>query len=186
VTSVPGKGSVFTLSFETGPLEGVAMLNPDQVHDDPAQSAAEVRERWSIPPARVLIADDGAENRELVSLVLAEQGLWVEQAENGQMALDMTLKGGFDVVLMDMQMPVMDGLEATREIRAFELANGRPRSPIIMLSANAMDEHVKSGLAAGADFHLAKPITASQLVDAVVRAKRGAADLQPARAARSA
>ena len=160
VTSEPGKGSVFTLSFETGPLEGVAMLDAGQLDDDPAQSAAEVRERWSIPPARVLIADDGAENRELVSLVLAEQGLWVEQAENGQMALDMTLKGGFDVVLMDMQMPVMDGYTATRTLRARGI-----KIPIVALSANAMRGFETPMLEAGCDVFLTKPID----IDALVR-----------------
>jgi PAS domain S-box-containing protein len=160
VTSEVGKGSVFTITFETGPLEGAVLLDPGRIHDDPAESAAEVRERWSIPPARVLVVDDGAENRELVSLVLAEQGLWVEQAENGQMALDMTLKGGFDVVLMDMQMPVMDGYTATRALRERGV-----KIPIVALTANAMRGFETQMLEAGCDVFLTKPID----IDALVR-----------------
>jgi PAS domain S-box-containing protein len=179
VTSEPGKGSVFTLTFETGPLEGVDMLDADRVHDDPAQSAAEVKERWSIPSARVLIADDGAENRELVSLVLAEQGLWVEQAENGQMALDMTLKGGFDVVLMDMQMPVMDGYTATRTLRARGM-----KIPIVALTANAMRGFETQVLEAGCDVFLTKPIDIDALVRTVAKLLGGERlDPAPSRAA---
>jgi CheY-like chemotaxis protein/HPt (histidine-containing phosphotransfer) domain-containing protein len=159
VSSEIGKGSLFTLTFETGPLEGVSLLNPDRVDDVPAESAAEVRERWSIPSARVLIADDGAENRELVSLVLAEQGLWVEQAENGQMAVDMTLKGGFDMVLMDMQMPVMDGYTATRTLRERGV-----KIPIVALTANAMRGFDTQMLEAGCDVFLTKPIDIDTLV----------------------
>jgi PAS domain S-box-containing protein len=164
VTSEAGKGSVFTLTFETGPLEGATMLDPDQVHEDPAESVAEVRERWSIPPARVLIADDGAENRELVSLVLAEQGLWVEQAENGKIAVDMALKGGFDVVLMDMQMPVMDGYTATRTLRERGM-----KIPIVALTANAMRGFETQMLEAGCDVFLTKPIDIDGLVGTLAK-----------------
>jgi PAS domain S-box-containing protein len=164
VTSEIGKGSVFTITFETGPLEGAMLLDPARIHDDPAEPAAEVRERWSIPSARVLVADDGAENRELVSLVLAEQGLWVEQAENGQMALDMTLKGGFDVILMDMQMPVMDGYTATRTLRQRGV-----KIPIVALTANAMRGFETQMLEAGCDVFLTKPIDIDVLVGTLAK-----------------
>jgi CheY-like chemotaxis protein len=95
-----------------------------------------------------------------VSLVLAEQGLWVEQAENGQMAVDMTLKAGFDVVLMDMQMPVMDGYTATRTLRARGV-----KTPIVALTANAMRGFETQMLEAGCDVFLTKPID----IDALVR-----------------
>jgi CheY-like chemotaxis protein len=68
---------------------------------------------------------------------------------------------------MDMQMPVMDGLSATRAIRQFERAAGRPRTPILMLSANALPEHVEAAAQAGADGHLSKPVTADKLWDAI-------------------
>jgi CheY-like chemotaxis protein len=71
------------------------------------------------------------------------------------------------VVLMDMQMPVMDGLEATRRIRQEEAAAGRPRTPILMLSANALPEHRLAGERAGADGHVAKPVTVAGLMGAL-------------------
>jgi len=73
-------------------------------------------------------------------------------------------------VLMDMQMPVMDGLTATAAIRAFEMQAGRARTPILMLTANAMAEHVEAGRAAGADGHLTKPLTLAALFDGIGRA----------------
>jgi CheY-like chemotaxis protein len=87
--------------------------------------------------------------------------------------------GAFDLILMDMQMPVMDGLTATRAIRATERAQGRARTPMIMLSANAMARHVEDAADAGADLHLAKPITPGALM-AAIEAALGTAE--PARA----
>jgi len=89
--------------------------------------------------------------------------------EDGAAAVDAVRRrpGGFDVVLMDMQMPVMDGLTATRALRRLEAAEGWPRLPVIMVSANAMPSHLTESLAAGADLHLAKPLTAQSLVDSL-------------------
>jgi CheY-like chemotaxis protein len=87
--------------------------------------------------------------------------------ENGRQAVEAFAAGGFDLVLMDMQMPVMDGLTATAEIRKLEAAREAPRTPVIMLTANAMAEHVAAGRAAGADGHLAKPITMDSLFSAI-------------------
>ena len=78
--------------------------------------------------------------------------------------------GGFDLVLMDMQMPVMDGLSAARAIRSLEVEQGRARTPLIMLTANALAEHIEAGRAAGADGHLSKPITLQTLIAAVAAA----------------
>jgi len=163
VASEVGKGSVFTLTFETGPLDGVAMLAPGQIHDHRGEAAVEAG-RWSIPSARVLVVDDGAENRELVSLVLSQQGLWVEEAENGQIAVEMALKGGFDVILMDMQMPVMDGYAATRALRAAGV-----KAPIVALTANAMSGFEIQMKEAGCDVFLTKPIDIDQLIGAVAK-----------------
>ncbi len=159
VTSEAGKGSVFTMTFETGPLDGVPMLAPEQLHEQQGERAAEVKERWSIPPARVLVVDDGAENRELVSLVLSQQGLWVEQAEDGQVAVTMALKGGFDLILMDMQMPVMDGYTATRALRKLGV-----KVPIVALTANAMSGFEAQMTEAGCDAFLTKPIDIDGLI----------------------
>ncbi len=160
VTSELGKGSVFTLSFETGPLAGVAYLEPEQVYAQHGEAAEEKKERWRLPSARVLVADDAVENRELVSLVLSQHGLWVEEAENGQMAVDMALKGGFDVIFMDMQMPVLDGYAATRLLRSRGL-----KTPIVALTASAMIGAENRVFAAGCDIYMTKPMD----IDALVR-----------------
>ena len=94
--------------------------------------------------------------------------------EDGEKALAACIAGGFDLVLMDKQMPVMDGLTATAAIRRHEADHGLRRTPVVMLTANAMAEHVEAGRAAGADGHLAKPVTMTSLLAAI-----GAA-LQPA------
>jgi PAS domain S-box-containing protein len=115
---------------------------------------------------RVLLADDHPTNRKVVQLML--EGLaQVVLAENGREALIAYGAGPFDLVLMDMQMPVMDGLAATRRIRESERASGKPRTPVIMLTANALPEHVAASLAAGADRHLEKPVTLASLLEAM-------------------
>ena len=90
--------------------------------------------------------------------------------ENGQEAVDAYADGGFDLILMDMQMPVMDGLTATAAIRALEAERGVARTPLLMLTANAMPEHVEAGRLAGADGHLAKPVTTASLFAAIASA----------------
>jgi PAS domain S-box-containing protein len=164
VTTEAGKGSIFTLTFATGPLEGVPMLRPDQIFEPQGLAGEAPRERWRLPAARVLVADDGAENRELVTLVLSEHGLWVEQAENGRVAVDMVLKGGYDVVLMDMQMPVLDGYAAARELREKGV-----RTPIVALTASAMAGSESAVLAAGCDVYMSKPLDIDALVGTMGR-----------------
>src|SRR5207249_771250 len=90
--------------------------------------------------------------------------------ENGVLALEALKAERFDVVLMDMQMPQMDGLTATRELRAWEAAEGLPRTAVIMLTANALDEHIRAGAEAGADAHFSKPIHAQALIEAILAA----------------
>jgi two-component system, sensor histidine kinase len=122
-------------------------------------------------PLRVLLAEDHPTNQRVVQLILTSQGAEVVVAGDEAQALAAFEAGPFDVVLMDMQMPVMDGLSATRGIRAFEARTDRVRTPLVMLSANSMAEHREEALAAGADSHLAKPITAASLlagIDAVL------------------
>jgi two-component system, sensor histidine kinase len=83
--------------------------------------------------------------------------------------------GAVDAVLMDIQMPVMDGLEATRRIRDWERSTHRPRSPILIVSANCLPQHVDDGRAAGADAHLNKPVSAAELVGALQSQMQAAA-----------
>ena len=149
--SVPGRGSTFWFEAPL-PRHG-------QAADVPAPHG---QETWE--PLRVLVADDHPTNRKVVELLLADYAE-VVSVENGREAVDAALSDRFDVVLMDMQMPVMDGLSAVREIRSREPADSR--MPILMLTANALPEHVAAGQEAGADGHLNKPITAAALLEAI-------------------
>jgi PAS domain S-box-containing protein len=161
IRSVMGEGSVFTLLLDTGPLDGVAMLDPEAVrHDVAAAAAPESGMRWRFEPKDVLVVDDGPENRELVRLVLEEAGLKVHEAENGQIAVDMVAQRQFAVVLMDMQMPVMDGYTATRILRE----QGRDL-PIIALTANAMKGFEQEVLAVGCSAYLTKPVDIDKLLE---------------------
>ncbi|WP_292225790.1 response regulator [Brevundimonas sp.] len=113
---------------------------------------------------RVLVADDHPVNRRVIELILTQANVETIMAENGVEALDAFRAGHFDLILMDMQMPVMDGLTATQEIRLLEMTESRARTPIIMLTANAMPEHIAAGRSAGVDHHLAKPFNAAELL----------------------
>ncbi|MDB5804565.1 MAG: arcB 7 [Betaproteobacteria bacterium] len=168
-TSVLGKGSTFVLTFDTGPLDGVRMLTPTEVMAKVEDAGPEQQQRWIIPASRILVADDGAENRELVSLVLAEHGLWVEEAENGQVAVEKVKAGGFDLILMDMQMPVLDGFGATRRLRAQGV-----KTPIVALTANAMKGFEKEVLDAGCTAYVTKPIDIDVLLETLARLLGGA------------
>ena len=114
---------------------------------------------------RILLAEDMAVNAEIMTMVLSMRGMVVECAENGQVAVEMFAAhepGYYDAVLMDMRMPVMDGLEATRTIRAME----RPDAatvPIVALTANAFDEDVHRSMQAGLNAHLTKPVEPESL-----------------------
>lgn len=89
--------------------------------------------------------------------------------ENGLEAVHAFRAARFDAILMDMQMPVMDGLTAIREIRQIESELGLPRTPIAVLSANAMADHVEAAMTAGADLHVAKPVKPATLIEALER-----------------
>jgi PAS domain S-box-containing protein len=167
-SSQPGKGSMFAITIETGPLDGVRLLEPDEVREGEESPAAQGKVHWKFPPSRVLVVDDGAENRELVTLVLEEVGLRVEQAENGQIGLDKALRGRFDLLLMDIQMPVMDGYTAAGLIR-----QGGFGAPILALTANAMKGFEQEIMAAGFNGYLTKPIDIDKLIETLAEALGG-------------
>jgi signal transduction histidine kinase/CheY-like chemotaxis protein len=158
--STPGEGSRFWFEI---PLLPVAEASQAVEAVPPA---ADVREQ----PLRVLLADDHPANRKVIEIMLGATAMELVAVEDGAQALDVFKREAFDLVLMDMQMPVMDGLTATAAIRAFETQAGRARTPILMLTANAMAEHVEAGRAAGADGHLTKPLTLAALFDAIAGA----------------
>jgi len=154
------------------PLPRHEMAHPDSLASPPGDLAElSLRSAADAAPLRVLLAEDHLINQRVVELILGPVGVSLTKVETGEAALAAYMAEDFALVLMDMQMPVMDGLAATRAIRAFEAARAAPRrTPIVMLSANAMRQHSDEALAAGADLHLAKPVTPARLLDAVARA----------------
>ena len=116
---------------------------------------------------RVLLAEDHPTNRRVVELILGAAGVLLTCVEDGAQAVAAWESEAFDLVLMDMQMPVMDGLSAIGEIRRREQAQGLGRTPIYTLTANAMPEHGVASAEAGADGHVTKPVTAERLLSAV-------------------
>jgi PAS domain S-box-containing protein len=167
--SEPGRGSCFQVDL---PLPRHEAPLPDAPARAPCDDAAvTLRLAQQGGALRVLLAEDHLINQRVVELILAPVGADLTKVENGADALQAFRTGNFSLVLMDMQMPVMDGLAATRAIRDFEATLATPRrTPIIMLSANALRQHGEEALAAGADFHLAKPVTPASLLAAVARA----------------
>ncbi len=176
VTSAEGVGSVFTFAIETGPLEGV--ITESLAEAEPRSD----RKPRSTQDARVLVVDDGEINRELIRLILDQAGIDVTTAENGQVAIELAMRDPFDLILMDMQMPVMDGYAATSVLR--------PRGakmPIIALTANAMRGEEAKCVAAGCSGYLSKPVDANRLLEMLDEAIQGGvkppADSEPAPAA---
>ncbi len=121
-------------------------------------------------PLRVLVADDNPTNRKVIALMLAAAGAAPTCVEDGRQALEAWRTGGFDIVLMDLRMPVMDGLEAIRGIRGEEAAAGRAATPVVVLSANTAPEDCAASAAAGATGHIGKPIEAETLMAALTAA----------------
>ncbi len=155
--SEPGGGSAFILTIPFNAAEA-PVVAPGVVAERPEGEQAAVR---------VLLADDHPVNRKVVEMILSQINVELTSVENGADAVQACRDGDYDIILMDMQMPVMDGLTATREIRLHEAAMGLARTPIVMLTANALGEHVALAEAAGADRHLAKPFEAAELLQLV-------------------
>ena len=127
-------------------------------------------------PSRILLVEDSPDNRLLVRAYLKSQPYIVNEAENGEVAVLKFSKTSYDLVLMDLQMPVMDGLEATQLIRELERERAARPTPIIALTASALDEHARRCIAAGANTHLCKPVRKPVLLEAI----RGAIGVSPA------
>jgi signal transduction histidine kinase/NO-binding membrane sensor protein with MHYT domain/ActR/RegA family two-component response regulator len=157
--STPGQGSEFRFALEL-PVIG-ARAEPV------ATEAPSAVQKASDSDFMVLIVDDNAVNRQVMALILDSVGIGHATAEDGREGVEAMKTGTFDAVLMDIQMPVMDGFEATRRIRDWERSTQRPRAPILIVSANCLPQHVHDGRAAGADAHLNKPVSAAELVGAL-------------------
>ena len=169
--STPGAGSTFSVRLPLPRAEAAAAPVPSGAGAGPAHSLPAADRR----ALRVLAAEDNAVNRQVLATVLGVFGVEFEMVEDGAAAVQAWAQGAHDVVLMDVQMPVMDGVAAARAIREAEARTGRDRIPIIALSANAMTHQVQAYLAAGMDRHVAKPIDLARLRDALAEAAPGRA-----------
>jgi PAS domain S-box-containing protein len=160
VESRPGEGSTFRVDLTTGDLEGVPFLRPEEVETAAQELEPREQARWQFSKARVLIVDDGAENRELLRLLLQEAGLVADEAENGQVGVEKALAGHYDVILMDVNMPVMDGFTATQKLRQHGL-----KTSIIALTANAMKGFEQECLDSGYSGYFSKPIDVDRFME---------------------
>jgi signal transduction histidine kinase/HPt (histidine-containing phosphotransfer) domain-containing protein/FixJ family two-component response regulator len=160
VASMPDSGSRFTVTLDTGPLEGVRRLSIDELLSHHWQEAATEKKFWRFPDSKVLVVDDGEENRELLKVVLGDIGVSVVTAENGRVALDRLASQDFDIVFMDVQMPEMDGYTAARLMREknYDL-------PIIAMTADAMVGAEQKCLDAGYSEYMTKPVDIDRLVN---------------------
>lgn len=118
---------------------------------------------------RLLLVEDNPDNRLLVKAYLKMLPFAIDEAENGEQAVELFQDNAYDLILMDVQMPIMDGHEATRRIRQYESEHGREPTPIVALTAHAIKEEIDKCLASGCDSHLSKPIKKSVLIDTLDR-----------------
>jgi CheY-like chemotaxis protein/two-component sensor histidine kinase len=157
VTSVSGKGSSFTFSLELPVVEAMA-------------TAASVRVR-RLESLSILVAEDNAVNQTIIEAMLRQLGHSIRMVGTGRAALEALARESFDLVLMDCNMPEMDGLEATRQLRAGLSGARSINVPVIALTANAMDGDREGCLAAGMNDFLAKPVTIAALRTAIDRVR---------------
>lgn len=154
ISSTPGAGSRVSFTCSLGAVTPNQIPDP-QAYERRYQSSAEV----PVHPVRVLSAEDIAVNQQLVVMMLGKLGVEVDQATNGQQALEKARQTRYDLILMDLQMPVMDGVEATRQIRAHESAEGQTPVPIVALTAHGGTDDKQACEVAGMSEFLSKPAT---------------------------
>jgi PAS domain S-box-containing protein len=160
--AAPGEGAVFALTLQLPRSEGAPDRSGEAAPEQPAAAP--------LAGMKVLLAEDHPTNRRVVQLILDAAGIDLTCVENGIEAVAAFRARPFDLILMDMQMPLLDGLAAVQEIRRLERESSLRPTPIQMLTANAMPEHVAASLQAGADGHLSKPILPAALLERLVAA----------------
>ncbi|MDB5431754.1 MAG: sensor histidine kinase/response regulator [Caulobacter sp.] len=165
--STPGVGSTFTFRLALERLESAEEPKASQDRAAPADGAADLK---------ILAAEDNPTNQLVLKTLLAPAGLTPSMANNGKEALAAWEEQDWDIILMDIQMPEMDGIEATRAIRLRERATGRARTPIVAVTANAMTHQIADYMEAGMDGVVAKPIDMTALFQAMDRALAPASD----------
>ncbi|MDP1872760.1 ATP-binding protein [Phenylobacterium sp.] len=169
-----GEGSLFEVrlplsrgqALSSTPLDAAkaAVEAPADLDDTPGERVLEEGEGR---PMRILAAEDNPTNQQVLAAVMGSLGLEVEIVGDGVAAVAAWADGAYDMILMDIQMPLMDGIAAAREIRAQEALTQRPRIPIVALTANALSHQVSEYLAAGMDDHVAKPIEIAKLYETI-------------------
>ena len=157
--SESGKGSRFKLAItneSTTTIRAISNMEEAGTRDDGSQELAEIKPL----SGKILLVEDNPDNRELIGMYVGRTGAEMDIAKNGQEGVDKALSSSYDLILMDMQMPVMDGLEAIKQLRM-----NRYKGPIASLTANAMLSSREECLAAGADEYLVKPIDLVKFYD---------------------
>jgi signal transduction histidine kinase len=162
--SEPGRGSrfQFTIRFERPPLLSEVSASSSTTSPATSNSAAASQD---VPRRRILLADDSEDNRTLIRYYLKKLPYDLDFAENGEAALQKFQTERYDLVLMDLQMPVLDGYEAVRAMRGFERERHRSPTPIVALTAHAMDEKLRRCLDEGCNAFVTKPVTRAQLLE---------------------
>lgn len=156
--SEPGQGSTFWFDLPFGPPEASHAAPPKETHV------------LTLSGIRILVAEDNTINQMVIKHLMGRLGADVTIAENGALAFELAKREPFDVMFMDCQMPVMDGYESTRQIRAWEqLQSGQRALPIIALTANAFESDRQACFAAGMDDFVTKPISAAMLAQVLER-----------------
>jgi signal transduction histidine kinase/DNA-binding response OmpR family regulator len=163
VTSASGTGSTFIFRLDGGPREGIPLIENLTLEHVKIEAEPEADEEFDLV-GRVLLAEDGLDNQELVSMHLRNAGAEVVIVSDGRRAVEAATRDKFDLVLMDMLMPELDGYGASKLLRA-----AKPELPIIALTANALAEDRTKCLAAGCTDYLPKPITRAELLRAVAK-----------------
>ena len=159
VESTPGEGSTFIFTVETGDISNVKMIDVQEYNKTSKTRRKQKVGVAKLPPGKILVVDDGQANRRLIKLILERAGCTVDEAENGQIGFEKATQSHYDVVLMDMQMPVLDGYQATKKLRDHDYTK-----PVLALTANAMTGDQEKCAKAGCDGFLAKPVDIDKLL----------------------
>jgi signal transduction histidine kinase/DNA-binding response OmpR family regulator len=163
VTSTENKGSVFSVLMQTGTSLPGNLISPQTIKALCDQYVEAKVSNWNFTGGgRILVVDDGRENRELVKIILEEAGLSVDEAENGAIGVEKATSTQYDLILMDVQMPVMDGFTAAKTMRKSGLTQ-----PIIALTANAMQGFEQQCLDNGYSDYATKPVDIDKLIQIV-------------------
>ena len=166
--NLPGRAPLASNGHQdTASAPAVTASTPAPLTLSPAIAVATASPAAATRPLRILLADDSPDNRLLITAYFKRLPYQVETAENGKVAVEKFTSGRYDVVLMDIQMPVMDGYTAVRTIRAWETEHRRPATAILALTASTLDEDIPRAFEAGCDAHISKPVRKATLLTAI-------------------